>query len=79
MWPSKPEILMLALDRSRNHVANLLSSSSSSKIPNLALEFRHCQSSRDVIISGLVAISIFPVVGRCCTHLPKLFSTYTWS
>jgi len=26
-----------------------------------------CQNSRDVIISGFGAISIFPVVGRCCT------------
>jgi len=29
------------VDRCRNHLANVLSSSSSSKIPNLALEFRH--------------------------------------
>jgi len=38
-----------------------------------------CQSSRDVIISGFGAISMFPVVGRCCTYLPTLFYTYTWS
>jgi len=37
------------------------------------------QNCRDVIISGFGAISIFPVVGRCCTQLPTLFSTYTWS
>ena len=64
---------MLVVDRCRNHVANLLSSLSSSKISNLALEFRHCQSSRDVIISGLGDISIFPVVGRCCTHFQNYF------
>ena len=33
-----------------------------------------CQRSRYVIISGLAAISIFSVVGRCCTYLPTLFS-----
>jgi len=32
-----------------------------------------CQSSRDVIVSGFGAISIFPV--RCCTYLPTLFYT----
>jgi len=31
-----------------------------------------------IIISGFGAISIFPVVGRCCTHWPTVFSTYTW-
>jgi len=35
-----------------------------------------CQSSRDVIISGLGAISIFPVVGHCCTYLRTVFYTY---
>jgi len=44
---------MKVVDRSRNHMANLLSNSSSSKIPNLASEFRHCHTFRDVIISGL--------------------------
>ena len=38
-----------------------------------------CHSSRDVIISGLAAISTFPVVDHCCTYLPTLFYTYTWS
>jgi len=38
-----------------------------------------CPSSRDVIISGFGAISTFPVVGHCCTYLPTLFYTYTWS
>jgi len=33
-------LAILLVDRCRNHLANLLSSSSSSKIPNLALKFR---------------------------------------
>jgi len=43
-------------DRCRYHLGNLLSSSSSSKIPNLVLEFRRHLSDRcyrDVIISCL--------------------------
>jgi len=35
-----PRLQFLVVDRCRNHFVNLLSSSSSSKIPNLALEFR---------------------------------------
>jgi len=35
-----PTLQFLAVGRCRNHLANLLSSSSSSNIPNLALEFR---------------------------------------
>jgi len=36
----KNVLQLLVVDRCRNHLANLLSSSSSSKIRNLALEFR---------------------------------------
>ena len=32
---------LLVVNRCRNHLVNLISSSASSKIPNLALEFRH--------------------------------------
>jgi len=35
-----PSLQFLVVDRCRNHLADLLSSSSSSKIPNLAMEFR---------------------------------------
>jgi len=35
-----PILQFLAVDRCRNHLSNLMSSSSSSRIPNLALEFR---------------------------------------
>jgi len=58
-----------------NHLANLLSRWILSKIRNLELEFRRCLSEFPV----LAAILIFPVVGHCCTYLPKLFSTDTWS
>jgi len=46
-------ILFLVVDRCRNHLANLLTSSLSSKIPNLALFDAICYSSRDVIISSI--------------------------
>ena len=61
--------------------SNLLSISSSSKIPNLALEFRRYLSEfqRCNYFRFWGAISIFPVVGRCCTYLPTLFYTFTWS
>ena len=68
----------LAVGRCRNHLANLLSSSTASKIPNLAWKHRRCHSSRDVIISGFGVISTFPVVGHCCTYLPTLSYTSAW-
>jgi len=75
-----PILQFLVVDRCHNHLANLLSSSSSSKSWIWRSNFDAiCQSSRDVVISGFGTISIFAVVGRCCEHLPTLFSTYTWS
>jgi len=58
------DIAISAVGRCRNHVVNLLPSSTSSKIPNLALEFGPiCQSSRDVIISFFLegAYRYFPL------------------
>jgi len=69
----------LIVDRCRNHLANLLSSWTSSKVRILALEFLRSLSAFHTCNYFLVlaAISIFPVASRCCTYLPKLFSTYT--
>ena len=40
------------IDRYRNHLAPLLSSSPWPKMPDLPLEFRRCHNSRDISISG---------------------------
>jgi len=76
-------IAFLAVGRCRNHLANLVLSSTSSKIPNLALGFRRYLSvptSRDAIISVFGPYWYFCLsVGRYYTHLPTSFYTYTWS
>jgi len=76
-----PILKFLVVDCCRNHLANLLLRSSSSKIPNLALDFRRYLSEfqRYNYFRFLGAISVFPVVGRCCTLLPILFSTLDMS
>jgi len=61
-------------DRCRNRLANLLSSWKSSKIPNLALEFRRYLPEFHRCNSVLEDISILPVVCRGCTYLPKLLA-----
>jgi len=68
-----PMLQFLVVDRCRNHLANLLSSSTSSKFPNLAMEFRRYLSEfqRCNYFPFWLAISIFPVFGFCCTHLPS--------
>jgi len=68
----------LAVGRCRSHLTNLLSSSSSLKILNLAL-----QLTRDLsefhICNYFRFRGPFSVVGRYCAYLPTLFYTYTWS
>jgi len=82
MWTfCSPISQFLAVARSRNHLANPLSSSTSSKIPNLAWEFRRYLSQFQrctVIISGFGGhIDIYG--WRSLLYLPTLFYTCTWS
>ena len=64
-----PILQFLIVDRCRNQLANLLTSSTSSKIPNLALECRRYLSEfQRCIYFHFGVMSIFPVVGRCCTY-----------
>jgi len=60
-----PILQFLVVDRCRNHY--------------WARRHRKSRIWRWNFDARVGAISIFPVVGRCYTYLPTLFSTYTWS
>jgi len=72
----------LAVGRCRNDLSNPLLSSTSSKIPNLAFELKcylsDCHRSRCNYFQFWGPYH-FPVVRYCCTYLPTLFYTCTWS
>jgi len=66
----------------RNHLATLYSGSPWSKIPDLPLQFRLLSVVIPVVqlYPVLAAISLFPVVDRCYSHLfVDTFATSPWS
>ena len=66
-----PVLQFLVVDRCRNHLANLLSSSSSWKIPNLALELRRYLFQRCNCLRFWGSYRYFRLsvaVALCCQH-----------
>ena len=74
---SSTSFQFLVVVRCRNHLATLLSSSSSSKIPNLSLEFRCCQfchSFRDKYFRFRSPSLIVSQISPCSSvHAPLTF------
>jgi len=80
IWAFCLPISQFLAGRCRNHLANPLSSPTSSKIANLAWELRRYLSQfQRCNYFRFGAISTFLVVGYCCTYLPTLFYTCNWS